>query len=390
MTVAEHPARERIQRTLLFALGIGGLIFGALMATGGSGFLAQIDQLRSPFGVATILVGVGIPVLYPVLSRTMPIRPLLGLAGCTSLAFLAIQVAWPAFMIDDVLADDATPWLQGVTAIHATALAIAWRRPLVWLFPLLQGPVVAMVQVQVRDDAALEAVLDGLGAVIFCLIVTGVSVALIAAGDRQDAAAEHAREQAALEATRRTREAEQTRINAIVHDDVMSVLLAASRVTPPEELADQARRAITRVETLASGRSESRDYDPEEFVAVVRSTAAALAPEVPVRYAVDGESPLPAGVVAAFAEATAEAMRNALGHAGPDCGARVEIDVDDSTARVVVSDQGPGFSPAKVSQRRLGIRVSILERMRAVSGGDAEISSGPGAGTTVTLAWRRP
>ncbi|MDN4475994.1 ATP-binding protein [Demequina sp. SYSU T00192] len=390
MNGAARPARERIQRTLLLAVGIGAVIFGALLAGGSSGFLRQIDQLHTPFGILVVLVGVVVPALYTVLSRVLPIRPLLLIAGTTSMVFMAIQIAWPLLMKEPLLADDATPWTQGINAIHATAAAIAWPRVAGWVYPLVQGPVVAFTQMQVRDDAALEAILDGLGAIIYCLILCGVSIAMISAGDRQDSAAAHAREQAALEASRRTREAEQTRINAIVHDDVMSVLLAASRPTPPVTLAEQARHAIASVESLVSGRTESRDYDPEEFVAVVRSTAATVDASVPVRYAVDGEAPLPAGVVAAFAEATAEALRNALGHGGPGAEPSVECDVTDGSARVVVADHGRGFAAGRVSQRRLGIRVSILERMRTVTGGDADVSSSPGVGTTVVLTWSRP
>ncbi|SEJ61009.1 sensor histidine kinase [Demequina mangrovi] len=384
-----RPARERLQRTLLGALGVGALIFGALLATGDSGWITQVDQLRAPFGVLTVLIGIVVPTAYVVLARVLPIRPLLALAGTTSMAFLGVQLLWPMMMHEPFLANDGTPWIQGVTAVHATAAAISWPRIVGWAYPLAQGPIVAFTQIRVRDDAALEATLDGLGAIIFCLIVCGISIAVISAGDRQDAAAAHAREQAALEASRRTREAEQSRINAIVHDDVMSVLLAASRPSPPAQLAEQARHAIASVESLASGRTETRDYDPEEFIAVVRSTAAVIDSAVPVRYSVEGEQPMPAGVVAAFAEATAEALRNALGHGGDASAPRVECDVDDGSARVVIADSGTGFAASRISPRRLGIRVSILERMRAVTGGDADVTSTPGAGTTVTLSWSR-
>ncbi|WP_296666752.1 ATP-binding protein [Demequina sp.] len=388
MTDAERPARERIQRTLILALGVGAIVFGALLATGPSGFLAQIDQLRSPFGIVTIVVGVVIPALFTVLARLLPMRILLGLVGGTAITFLAIELLWPFVMIDPVLADDATPWIQGINAVHATAAAIAWPRIIGWVYPLIQGPIVALTQVQVRNDATLAAVLDGLGAIIFGLIVCGVAIAMIAAGDRQDAAAAHARNQAALEASRRTREAEQARINAIVHDDVLTVLLSASRESPPAALADQATRALGRVAALAGEDPESRTYGPDEFAAVIRSTAAEIDPIAPVRFSVDGDSPVPAPVVAAFAEATAEAMRNAVRHAGAE-GLGVELDVDDAAARVVIADRGPGFVARQVSQRRLGIRVSILERMRAVPGGEATLVSTPGRGTAVTLTWSR-
>ncbi len=386
MTAGDRPARERIQRTLILALGIGAIVFGTLLAAGPSGFLAQIDQLRQPFGIVAVAVGIGVPATYIVLSRALPLRPLLAIVGATSLLFLLLELAWPLLMTERLLADDATPWIQGINAIHATAAAIVWPRVIGWVYPLMQGPIVAFTQIQVRDDATLEAMLDGLGAIVFSLILCGVSIAVIRAGDRQDAAAAHARAQAALEASRRTQEAEQSRINAIVHDDVMSVLLAASREAPPTELPGQARRALSSVEALVSGGAETHDYDPDEFVAVIRSTAAGIDPGVPVRFSVEGRASLPARIVAAFAEATAEALRNVERHAGDAARARVDVDVDDDAAQVVVADQGLGFAPDRVSERRLGIRVSIVERL-AAAGGEASLASAPGEGTTVALHW---
>ena len=51
-----------------------------------------------------------------------------------------------------------------------------------------------------------------------------------------------------------------------------------------------------------------------------------------------------------------------------------------------IKDNGVGFRPEFVSDRRLGIRVSIVGRMRAV-GGTAEIHSSTGSGTDIRLSW---
>lgn len=384
---ADGSARDRIRRTLLLAVGLGAIVFGALLATGGSGFLAQIPQLRAPYGWATVVVGVVLPALLIVLHRVLPQRALLLYAGITSAVFLVLEVIWPWMMLEPTLADDATPWMQGINAVHATMAAIVWPRIVGWAYPLALGPVVAFVQMQVRDGAAVPAMLDGLGAIIFSLILCGVSIAMIRAGRLQDLAAQQARDQAALEARRNTREHEQTRINGIVHDDVMSVLLAASREDPPAELQERARHALDRVASLESGESENQDYDLHEFVAVVRSTVASLAPALPVTYTVEPGGTLEAPVVAAFAEATGEAVRNVLRHAGDDAAAHVSVDARPGVARVAVRDSGAGFTASRVSERRLGIRVSIEQRMASVAGGSARVTSTPGRGTTVELAW---
>jgi signal transduction histidine kinase len=53
---------------------------------------------------------------------------------------------------------------------------------------------------------------------------------------------------------------------------------------------------------------------------------------------------------------------------------------------IEIADNGVGFDRRDVPLERLGLRVSIEERM-AGAGGAAEIESSPGQGTTVTVAW---
>ena len=59
---------------------------------------------------------------------------------------------------------------------------------------------------------------------------------------------------------------------------------------------------------------------------------------------------------------------------------------DDGSVRAVVSDEGAGFDQSRVAGERLGLRVSIIERMRAV-GGSAVVQSSPGHGTRIVLTW---
>jgi signal transduction histidine kinase len=56
---------------------------------------------------------------------------------------------------------------------------------------------------------------------------------------------------------------------------------------------------------------------------------------------------------------------------------------------VTVLDDGQGFDPAAVRPGRLGLSVSIVERMEALPGGRATIVSRPGVGTRVSISWQR-
>lgn len=81
-----------------------------------------------------------------------------------------------------------------------------------------------------------------------------------------------------------------------------------------------------------------------------------------------------------------EALTNMVRHAGR-ASARVELGCEDAWLTLVVSDDGPGFD---VAQRRAGalkggsLGLLSMEERANMLGGTLEISSRPGAGTTVT------
>ncbi|WP_230205122.1 sensor histidine kinase [Parafrankia elaeagni] len=93
----------------------------------------------------------------------------------------------------------------------------------------------------------------------------------------------------------------------------------------------------------------------------------------------------PAVVVAALAGATGEALANVARHAGTgEAWVRVERAPGRLTIRV--RDQGAGFQPGRAAPDRLGVRQSVLARVRD-AGGLATVDSAPGRGTVVTMRW---
>jgi signal transduction histidine kinase len=81
--------------------------------------------------------------------------------------------------------------------------------------------------------------------------------------------------------------------------------------------------------------------------------------------------------------AAREAMVNAAKHSGAD---QVDVyaEMGAATAEVFVRDRGRGFDETTVPDDRLGVRNSILARMRR-HGGTADIRTRPGEGTEVRL-----
>ncbi|WP_169746758.1 sensor histidine kinase [Demequina silvatica] len=380
-----------MQRTTYFAIGVATTLFVILLANGPNGFLAQMDQLRAPFGAFTVLVGAVIPASYAILAWFAPMRVLRILVTAGALGFVAAQLLWVPMMTGDALADGAAPWLQGYGAIHATLLAVAWNRPAVWLFAVAQFPLVATVEYLASGGDLEQSLLDGIGALVTSLILTGAGAGVVTAAARQDLEAERARAEAAREAAERTGEREQARINAVVHDEIISVLLAAVRQPVNETVPARAQRALGYVNAIRGARTGDAEYPPAQVVAALRATASAISDDIIVKATVTATHDIPAPAVTALAEAAGEAMRNSVIHAadpGEPVAIVLAVTVADGDVRVSVRDDGRGFSPRNVSARRLGLQVSIRGRMEALAGGGSRISSTPGKGTTVELWWR--
>ena len=258
MPSTHGPARQRLLRVLFLATGIGATVFGLLLWRGDGGILGQHAQLHPVYAWVAVSVTVIIPALFTVLAYLLPLPALRAIGMGVVLGFVAVELLWVPAMVEPTLWDDRNPWLQGFTGLHATIAAVVWQHRLVWLYPIAQAPIITFTQMGARDDSTSEAILDGVGGLLFGLILMGVAIAVLAAADRQDAAADRARNQASVQSRRHTREREQTRINAMVHDDVMSVLLAASRPTPAAGLSHQAALALTRIDQLTSTDMDER------------------------------------------------------------------------------------------------------------------------------------
>jgi signal transduction histidine kinase len=372
------------------ASGFGGIVFGGLLA----GKVAnQFSEVQPLFGWASLAVGILIPASFTVLAWILPLRVLHGVAACTAGSFIVLQLLWlPAMTVPELAHMDA-PWMWGFNANHAVMVAVLLHRNTAFLYAAIQGPIVAFVGFAATGNELRLSLLDGVGAVVFCTILIGASLALVHAAEQQDLVAARTRAQASIEAIKRTREREQARINAIVHDDIISVLLVASREMPSRRLAEQAESALASIATLSVDTDEAQEYERTEAIAALRTAVTDTAPMVDFWHSSSGDAPIPSPVIEALTEAIAEAVRNSVIHAGGEdeyVHRVVTVNMTDGGIRAAIQDSGRGFNIRTVNDRRLGIRVSIYERMRLLEGGSAEVDSRPGRGTTVTLGWVRP
>lgn len=173
----------------------------------------------------------------------------------------------------------------------------------------------------------------------------------------------------------------------LVHDEVLSVLAAATRFrgAPPPALCANASQA------LALFHRPAVEQDPgllatglaaDRLLATLRRVDPGIEADCLWR---PGE--VPARAVETAGAAAAEALRNSVRHAAA-AERTVSVAVSPERIDVLVQDRGPGFDVNHLDGSQLGIRNSIIGRMRALPGGAATVESAPGDGTRVAVTWR--
>ena len=183
------------------------------------------------------------------------------------------------------------------------------------------------------------------------------------------------------ERTRRVREEERAEMAAHLHDSVLQTLaLIQTRAGTSSEVARLARAQERELrDWLYSGER----HDDSDLVTDLRDTAAALELDYPVRFEVVAVGETPERSSGEVASAAREAMLNAARHAGGEVSVYVEGTA--GGVDVFVRDRGPGFDAEEVPADRMGVRESIVGRMRRV-GGSASVRRGAGGvGTEVRV-----
>ena len=225
-------------------------------------------------------------------------------------------------------------------------------------------------------------------------ILTNGSVAVIAlmlrhAATRSDRANSERMEAAILEAQVEAQAKERSRLDALVHDSVLTALISAGSAGNEVEskaAADLAKIAIQRLQTADGVYEESASVLCSALFDSVIAAAKRVDPDIEFKktcltsFTVNGE------VASALTEATIQAVQNSVLHAGAKAKRELHLKSTQGTLKLVVKDDGVGFRPNRLPRGRLGIKLSIHGRLESI-GGKAHIISAPRKGTTVVLEW---
>lgn len=383
--------RAQVETVAGRALGLFGLVFGAQTVPVA---LEQTGALVPGAGAALMAVLYGAIVALAVATVTkVAVR-----AACLGFAALYAMAlaAWPFLVADPAAIDGSAPWLYYLCTVATTAAVIGvvplWAAAYTLVIPAVYG---AIRLLPAGGDAGpLLAVLDALYAVVLGVVVLAIITMLRQAAESVDSAQEAALQRYDVAARQHANEAERVKIDALVHDSVLTTLLSAAAATSPEQQQLAARMARDAVHRLdEAGATGPRSLDRVGLPVLVRRLRAALTTfntPFTVRVVNAGGVELPVEAMEALYTAAVQAMVNSLQHADePGLSTRRELRIRGVRAGgcvIEVADNGRGFEVDQVPAGRLGVRVSIEERM-ANAGGAAHIVTRLGHGTTVTIAW---
>jgi signal transduction histidine kinase len=388
-------SRARIDLTLARLEGLFGLVFAILSIPV---LNASVHTLRPEWawGVPIALFGsIAVSLVCAVTGRGVR----LGMA-LFALVFVVTLLLWPLAVRSPEAALGTQPWLWYIVTVACGAAAIAF--PTAWAAVYIVGVPVLFAVLRVLPAgggvSVSMAVLDAVYPFVLgsCIVIVVTILRLTAS--RVDAARLTAMERYAEAAKRHAAEQERTRVDTVIHDRVLSTLLAAARSTSPDDrrLAVQmAERALVALQSAEAETDGTAELPFEVLIARCRALAETLVADI--EFSIDGDTSgtLPARVIEGAYSATVQAIENSVQHAGPAevtrCISLHAVRDPGGAGRltgfsVVVADSGRGFDVDSVPGDRLGLRISIRERMLAV-GGRAEVRSVVGGGTSVVISW---
>ena len=263
------------------------------------------------------------------------------------------------------------------TASFLPVLSIAW----------------VVTELQIRWSAVPErfALQDALYAFLFAGAVAGLLSLTRDWADRVDAANQQLAASSIAMAQTEAMELEDQRLDALIHDSVLHTMLyAASAQSKSEQLASAklAGETVEKLETAKAGSAKTSLVTRRALFLALEKLARQSYPVLSVNVMPADLERVPLEVAEALTEATLQALDNAKIHSEAQ---NVSVDLealDGAGIQVRVLDDGIGFKLNRIPRDRLGIQTSILGRMSAV-GGQAEIQTAPGEGTSVVIRWEK-
>ncbi|MFT4216348.1 MAG: ATP-binding protein [Micropruina sp.] len=349
----------------------------------------QFEYLH-PLWLATVGGGiVGFSLLLPVYAWLGDVR---WLCGAYALVCLVGLGTWRWAWLSPASATQP-PWLWMCVGVAAVCAAMATTVPIAFAYTCVTAVVFGVLRT--TAPGGNRDVLEAMQDVLTLLVLPTALLLLIRffanAVDELDATTTASQRVEADRAIDRALQQQRTILDGIIHDRVMTTLVAAVQTDQPRgEVADLARTALAALAEAGTATDSGQSLDLHQLARLIKDMVEPVCPQAQLAV-ISGDSTLRVNAAAAsvLGQAAREAASNVTRHAeAENCTITVSVRADrqEQQVRVDIRDDGKGFDPDAVPENRFGIRVSMRERLRHI-GGTVDIVSGAGEGTLVSLVW---
>lgn len=275
-------------------------------------------------------------------------------------------------------------WYFVIAAAGAVVLTRRWR----FIFVVALAPLLLMVNATAIGELQFVSVEDVMLDMATNLATIGALTWLLRLAETSDTSGAQQRAQAVELAAHQASTRAQHEANSFIHDHILSALIAIANGLPDRAaLRGSARQAL---DSLSTSTTVTSPVAARTLLNDVAGRVGVMAGDIRTDVVLAREHEISPEVAQAITEATLEAVRNSLRHAGGEDAPvtrRVTLTSDACGITVEVNDNGRGFDPAVAGRGRHGVSGSIIARMHD-AGGRATVDSAPGEGTCVTLRWR--
>jgi signal transduction histidine kinase len=382
-------SRRQVEKVLSRSVAGFGIVFGAQTVPS---LLGQLDEAQPLWLWIVVPALFGWLIVTLVLSITQVwVRQA---HGMFAILYLLALLTWPFTILPGAEIFAGIHWLNYIITVATGMAAIAFSTTLATIYLFLAPISYSVIRATPAGGGAPWelAMLEGVFAILLGAAILIIATMLRQASGSVDAAQATAIDRYGHAVRQHATEVERVQVDSIVHDSVLTTLISAARATTPEAQVLAATMASNAIGHLRDAALVSPTDDTVVRLSAVaeRITDAAteLASPFELRIKGVGTRSIPVQAAEAIYSASVQAMVNSIQHAG-------EAELSRWVAirgfarggiEVVIGDTGEGFALDDVPDERLGVRVSIIERI-ANAGGRAVIQSMPGEGTIVSIRW---
>ena len=309
--------------------------------------------------------------------------------------YLVALATWPFAVITPTDSELDRYWLYFLMTVATATASVGFAAPVATLYLFAIPTIYGVIRMTPEGGSAslLEATLECVYAVLIGGAVVLIITLLRHAAAAVDVAQSAALDRYSLAVHAHATEIERVQVDSIVHDSVLTTLLSAARAYSPEAKRIAATMAANAMGHLREAALVSPDdggtVKLEAVLRRVSEAASSMSAPFELRTRDISMQSMPLQAAEAVYSAAVQAMVNSLQHAGqePRVSRWLAIrGVEPTGIEIEVGDTGAGFSFIDLPAERMGLRVSIVERVTN-AGGSVEIDSAVDEGTVISIRW---